>query len=241
MSVFPVLPDGRLSTASGFVQHYGSTADPDRQEIPHAHAVVISPDNRYALVADLGLGKVFSYRFDLAKGSIAPNDPPFTVLEPGSGPRHFAFHPKGELIYVISEIASTVTALSYHRITGALHHVQTTSTIPMAFSGHNDAAEVQIDSTGRFLYVSNRGSDTIRTFAIDADSGTLTAVNDVPVEGKNPRHFAIDPTGNYLFVANEVSDSIVIFHIDRKTGQLTQAGDALAIASPACLVFSPRV
>ena len=235
----PIRSDGRLGEVSAFVQHTGSSVNPSRQRKPHAHSINVSPDNRFAIVADLGLDKLLVYRFDAARGALAPNDPPFAAVMPGSGPRHFTFHPGGKFAYVINELASTVTAFSYDAARGALSELQTISTLPKDFTGSSTTAEVQVDATGKFLYGSNRGHDSIAVFAIDPSKGTLTPVQRVPMQGKTPRNFRIDPTGSYLFAANQDSGSVVIFRIHAKTGRLTPTGQALAVASPVCVKFVP--
>ena len=237
VAVFPVLEDGKLGEASAFVQHTGHGADPKRQEGPHAHSIDLSPDNRLAMVDDLGLDELLVYKFDSAKGSLIPNDPPFAKLDPGSGPRHFALHPTGKFGYVVAEMRSTVTAFSFDPNQGTLHPLQTVSTLPKGYAGENDDAEIQIHPSGKFLYASNRGHDSIAVFAIDDAKGTLTPVEDTPTQGKIPRSFEIDPTGKFLFAENQKSDNIVVFRIDSKTGHLTPAGQVLDVASPVCVKF----
>jgi len=237
VAVFPVLEDGKLGEASAFVQHTGHGTNPSRQEGPHAHSIDLSPDNRLAMVDDLGLDELLVYKFDSVKGSLTPNDPPFAKLDPGAGPRHFVLHPSGKFAYVISEMQSTVTAFSNDPATGTLHRLQTISALPKDFRGENDDAEIQMHPSGKFLYASNRGSDTIAVFAIDPSKGTLTPVEYTPTQGKIPRSFEIDPTGKFLFAENQKSDNIVIFRIDAKTGRLTPTGQVLDVGSPVCVKF----
>ncbi len=237
VAVFPVLEDGRLGDASAFVQHRGSSVNRERQEGPHAHSIEMSPDNRFAIAADLGLDELLVYRFGPANGTLAANNPPFARVSPGSGPRHFAFHPSGRFIYAVSEMGSMVTAFSYDAKGGVLHDLQTVSTLPTGFAGNNDDAEIEVHPSGRFVYASNRGHDSIAVFAIDGGKGTLTRVDDVPTRGKTPRNFAIDPTGSYLFAANQDSDNIVIFRIDPRTGRLTPTGQVLEVPTPVCVKF----
>ena len=237
VAAFAIANDGRLSEARSFDQHAGSSVVKDRQDGPHAHAVVMSADNRFALVADLGLDEIFSYRLDPAKAAFTPNNPPFTKVSPGAGPRHLAFHPDGKMLYANNEINSTVTVFGYDSAGGGLKEVQTASTLPPGFSRSNSTAEIQTDKAGRFLYVSNRGHDSIAVFAIDPAKGTLTPVEHVSTEGKTPRNFSLDPTGGYLFAANENSGTVVLFRVDAKTGCLKPAGKVLDVPSPSCVIF----
>jgi len=237
VTAFKVLPDGRLSDATSFDQHQGSSVVKERQEGPHAHAVVLSADNRFAFVADLGLDKVFSYRVDPAKAAFTSNDPPFVKVHPGAGPRHLAFHPNGKFLYANNEIDSTVTAFAYDHDRGGLKEVQTLSTLPADFKGQNSTAEIQADAAGKFLYVSNRGHDSIAVFAIDPANGRLTPVEHVSTQGKTPRNFSLDPTGSYLFAANENSSTVVVFRVDANSGRLKSTGQVLEVPSPSCVVF----
>jgi len=236
VAAFPVRKDGRLGEPSAFVQHTGRGHDPERQEAPHAHEIEVSKDNRFALAADLGLDELLVYHFDAAHGTLSSNTPPFAQVKPGSGPRHFAFHPSGKFVYVINEMGSTVTALSYDSANGVLQEKQTISTLPQDFKGKNDTAEIEVHPNGKFLYGSNRGHDSIAVFAIDAQ-GMLKAVEYVSTEGKTPRSFAIDPTGSFLFVADQGSNKIAVFRIDSSTGRLTSTGHVLDAPSPVCIKF----
>jgi 6-phosphogluconolactonase len=237
LAVFPVLEDGKLGEASVFVQHTGHGTNPERQEKAHAHSIDLSPDNRFAMVDDLGLDELLVYKFDTANGSLTPNNPPFVKLDPGAGPRHFALSPTGKFAYVISEMHSTVTAFSNDEKTGTLKALQTISALPKDFTGKNDDAEIEIHPSGKFLYASNRGSDTITVFAIDPNKGMLTPVEYTPTQGKTPRSFQIDPTGKFLFAENQKSDNLVVFRIDTNTGHLTPTGQVLDVASPVCVKF----
>ena len=237
VAVFPMLADGLLGEASAFVQHHGHSVNPQRQEGPHAHMIEVSPDNRFVLATDLGLDEVLVYHFDAAKGTLTPNDPPFGKVPAGAGPRHFAFSPNGKFVYVINEMGSSMTTFSYDAARGALQALETLSTLPKDFKGRNDDAEVAVHPSGKFLYGSNRGRDSIAVFAIDAQKGTLTPVEDVSTRGKEPRNFAIDPTGKYLIAANQNSDSLVVFHIDAQSGRLTPTGQTLEVGSPVCVTF----
>ena len=239
VATFPVGPDGKLGPASAFVQHTGSGPNKERQEGPHAHYIATSADNRFAFAVDLGLDEVLVYRFDSTTGSLTPNNPPFVKLPPGSGPRHLAFHPSGKFAYVLSEVKSTVTALAYDAKNGSFTTLQTLSTIPKDFTALNETAEIVVHPSGKFLYASNRGHDSIAVFAIDADKGTLTPAGDFSTKGKTPRNFALDPTGNFLLAANQESNNIVVFRIDRATGALTPTGQTADVPAPVDIAFVP--
>ena len=202
--------------------------------------VTLSPDNRFALVADLGLDRVFSYRIDPAKGGLTPNDPPFVTLAAGSGPRHVAFRPDAKFVYSLNELLSTVTTFRYDASRGSLKELQTLSTLPKDWSGSNSTAEIVVHPNARFVYASNRGDDSIVIFRIDSSRGTLTFVDRTPTQGKTPRNFAIDPSGTFLLAANQDSGSIVTFRIDPQTGRLTSTGDMLEVPSPVCILFAEQ-
>lgn len=234
---FPVLADGKLGEPSAVVQHSGHGPNTERQEGPHAHEIQLTPDNRFAIASDLGLDELLVYRFDVAKGTLTPNDPPFGKVEPGAGPRHFVFDPRGKFVYALSEMSGSITSFAYDARTGGLRNLQAISTLPTDFKGHNDSAEIVASSSGKFLYASNRGPDDIAMFATDSAKGTLQLVEHVSTKGKAPRNFAIDPTGRFLFVANQESNNIVVFKVDPKTGRLTDTGQVLKAPSPVCIVF----
>ena len=236
VAVLPIGADGRLAEASAFVQHSGSSVG-GRQRGPHAHSINLSSDNRFAVAADLGLDQLLVYRFDPEHGSLAANDPPYAKLNPGAGPRHFAFHPGGRYLYAINELQSTVTAFAFDPARGALKEIQTVSTLPKDFRGKNTTAEVQVHPSGKFLYGSNRGHDSIAVFAIDSRRGTLTPVEQVSTQGQTPRNFRIDPTGSYLLAANQDSHSVVVFRIDPKSGRLTPTDQRVEIFLPVCVKF----
>ena len=233
--VLPIAADGRLGEQTAFVQHEGSSINPRRQKGPHAHSINLDIANRFAFAADLGLDKVLVYRFDAGAGSLRPNDPPFASVAPGAGPRHFAFHPAGKFAYVINEIASTVTAFSYNADRGQLETIQTASTLPEGFDGNNSTAEVQVHPSGKFLYGSNRGHDSVAIFRIDQNSGRLSYVANRSTEGETPRNFGIDPTGRYLLAANQATGTVVVFRIDLDTGDLSATGNVVNVSMPVCV------
>lgn len=237
VAVLPVDAKGMLGEASDFVQHTGSSLDAERQHEAHAHEVVLTPGDRFAVVSDLGLDKLMIYRYDGAKGKLAPNDPPFAKVKAGSGPRHFALHPNGHFAYAISEMGNIITAFDWDGDKGTLHELQTVPTLPKDFKGQNTTAEIAVHPSGKFLYGSNRGHDSIAVYAIDPAKGTLTFVEDVLTMGKEPRNFAIDPTGQYLFAANQNSNTVVVFRVNAKNGRLRPTGQKLEVPSPVCVTF----
>lgn len=237
--VFPVEKNGSLGAATAFVQDKGHSVNPIRQTKPYAHSINVSPDNRFAIVADLGLDKVEVFRFQ--QGKLTPNDPPYATVKPGSGPRHFVFSPDGKFVYVESEMGSTLTVFTYDAARGVLGRVQTISSLPPDFKGKSTGAEVQILPSGRFLYASNRGNDTIAVFAVNRPTGMLKPVEYVPSGGKTPRMFALDPSGHFLIAAHQDSNNIVIFRINQATGKLTPTGQQVDLSMPVCVVFvKPR-
>jgi 6-phosphogluconolactonase len=235
VALFPIAEDGRLQPASSVIQHEGSSVNPSRQKGPHAHSIVLDPANRFAFAPDLGIDKIMIYRLDREHSKLVPNDPPFAKCEPGSGPRHFTFHPDGRHAYVIEELSCTVTAFDYDAATGALKSLQKISTLPKDFKGTSTCAEVQVHPSGRFLYGSNRGHDSIASFAIDTKTGELRPLGYTPTQGKNPRNFAIDPSGAFLLAANQDSNTIVSFRINPDTGELTPTGQVCQVSMPVCV------
>jgi len=236
-SVIPIKPDGTLGELTGFAQHYGSGVNTRRQEGPHAHSANVSPDNRFVFVADLGIDKIMIYRLDIEKGTIVANSPSFAKVKPGAGPRHFAFHPNGKFAYVINELDCTVTAFAYESASGALTEIQTITTVADGFDGSNTCAEVRVHPSGKFLYGSNRGHDSIVVYRVDQSNGTLTFVEHETADIKTPRNFNIDPTGKFCLVANQDKDSVVVFRINQETGTLEPTGHKISIAKPVCIRF----
>jgi 6-phosphogluconolactonase len=235
VAVFPLAGDGALRPASAFIQDHGSSVNPDRQEGPHAHCLVPGPGDRFAFACDLGLDKVMIFKFDPDRGTLAPAQPAFAAVKPGSGPRHIAFHPNGRWAYVINEMASTLTVFGCDAGNGALYEIQTQSTLPKDFSGENADAEVAVHPSGSFVYASNRGDDSIAVFGCDPASGRLAFIERVPTGGQTPRHFEIDATGRYLLAANQLSGTVVVFSIDISAGHLRPAGSPAHSDYPMCL------
>jgi len=236
-SVIPIKPDGKLAKPPGSVQHTGSSVNPNRQKGPHAHSINVSSDDRFAFVADLGIDKVMIYKLDVEKGTIVANDPASAELKGGAGPRHFAFTPNGKYAYVINELHCTVTAFAYEPASGALTEIQTITTLPEAFDGSNSCAEVRVHPSGRFLYGSNRGHDSIAVYRINRAKGTLVFVEHETADIKTPRNFHLDPTGKFCLVANQGSDSVVVFGINRRTGALEPTGNKISVGRPVCVRF----
>jgi 6-phosphogluconolactonase len=233
---FPILANGKLGEAAAVVQHSGHGADRERQEGPHAHEIETSKDNRFAIAADLGLDKLLVYKFNAKTGALQPNQPPFAQLDPASGPRHFSFTPDGRFAYVLAEMRSAVTGFAYDAKAGSFQKLDTVSSLPPDFKGHNDSAEIAVSPSGKFVYASNRGSDTIAVLSI-AHDGKLAPVEYAPTQGKTPRGFGIDPTGSYLLVGNQESNNIVVFRIDGKSGQLKPTGQILDVPTPVAVKF----
>ena len=236
LTSLPVRSDGTLGMAIEVKQHEGSSIK-EQQKSPHAHCIILDRSERYALAADLGIDKVMIYRFDKATGKLTPAQRPSAELQPGAGPRHLTLHPNGKYLYVINELDSTMTAFKYNAPTGMLSLIETVSTLPSDFSGVSYCADVHVSPSGRFLYGSNRGHNSIVVFEIDPRTGKLKLVEHVSTEGDWPRNFTIDPSGRFLLVANQRSDNVVTFAIDRGTGRLKPIGQNAEIPVPVCLKF----
>ncbi len=246
VAVYPIEPGGDLGAMSDLVQNTGSGPNTARQAGPHAHMITFDRSGRYALLVDLGIDKTLVYRLDTATGKLNAHD---IATEngateqscgrsaPGAGPRHIAFHPTNRYAYVINELGSTVDAFAWDAARGTLAHRQTISTLPADFAGKSSCAEIVVHPSGRFLYGSNRGHDSIAIFAIDEATGHLTAHGHEPTQGKDPRSFTLDPTGAFLLAANQNSDNVVTFRVDPASGALTPTGSVAAIPTPVCLLF----
>lgn len=237
VAALPIDASGKLGPASSFIQHAGSSVNPHRQEGPHAHSVTLDAAGRFVFAADLGMDKIMVYRLSEPDGVLEPNEPPFAALTPGSGPRHFAFHPNGRFAYVINELSNTVAVFEYDADAGKLTHVETVNTLPEDFKGDNTTAEVRVHPSGRFVYGSNRGHDSIAVFQVNGETGGLTPAGHTSTGGKTPRNFGIDPSGRYLLAANQDTGNVVAFAIDRETGALTATGQEISVARPVCVTF----
>lgn len=236
LALLPIRRDGTLEPVADLKQHEGS-GPKEQQKGPHAHCIILDPSERHALAADLGIDKVVIYRFDKATRKLSPAKQTAESLQAGAGPRHLTLHPNGRYAYVINELDSTMTTLKYNAATGALTTIDTISTLPADFSGTSYCADVHVSPSGRFLYGSNRGHNSIVVFAVDRRTGKPKLVEHVLTEGNWPRNFVIDPAGQFLLVANQRSDNVVVFRIDGGTGRLRPAGQTARIPAPVCLKF----
>lgn len=236
ITALPVRSDGTLGMATEVKQHEGSSIK-EQQKGAHAHCIILDRSERYALAADLGIDKVMIYRFDTATGKLTPGKQPSAELQKGAGPRHLTLHPNGKYLYVINELDSTMTAFAYSGSNGTLTHIDTVSTLPGEFSGVSYCADVHVSRSGKFLYGSNRGHNSIVVFEIDPRTGKLKTLEHVSTEGDWPRNFTIDPSGRFLLVANQRTDNVVTFAIDPLTGRLKSTGKVAQIPVPVCLRF----
>jgi 6-phosphogluconolactonase len=237
-SVFGVEADGKLTEAIYTSQHAGKPLS-EKQPGPKAHGIVFSRDSRFVYVAELGLDRVYTYLLDPVKRTVRPADPPFVAMNAGgSGPRRLQLHPNGKFLYVNHETDSKVSVFEVNG--AALKQVQTLSTLPADHKGNNTTAEIQIDQTGKWLYVTNRGNDSIARFAVDAVKGTLTSLGHTPAGGRTPRNITIDPTNQYLISANQNGENIVVFKMDAKTGDLTPTGATGQVPQPGGVSSSKR-
>ena len=238
VAVLPVAPDGRLGEASATVQHTGSSVNPDRQKGPHAHCLILDPANRFAFACDLGLDKVMIYRYDSEKGTLTAHEPAFATVKPGGGPRDMVFRPDSRFAYVGNEMQSTITAFSYDAKGGRLAEIQTVSTLPSDFQGQNSIAELAVHPSGKYVYISNRGHNSVAVFSVDASKGTLTLLQHQSTGGRTPRHFGMDPAARYLIMANQQSDNLLVSRIDT-TGRLAPSGELVAAPTPVYVAFLP--
>jgi 6-phosphogluconolactonase len=230
--------DGSLGEVSSFFQHAGSSVDPNRQNGPHAHCFVISPDNRFALAADLGLDQIRIYQLDVSTATLAPGQQPFARTPPGAGPRHLAFAPNGKYVYVINELSNSITLFDYDPATGMLTERQTVPTLPPEFERSSYCADLKITADGRFLYGTNRGHDSIAAYRIGQD-GRLTLIAIEPSLGEGPQNLAIAPDGRLILCANMPGNNVAVFRIDTDTGRLTSVGPPVPITRPSCIRIVP--
>jgi 6-phosphogluconolactonase len=235
-SVLPILKNGNIGPATGFTQHSpGSVSGPPKN--PRAHSINLDPMNKFVVVADKGVDKIMVYAFDGEKGAISPHSTTGSSLARGSSPRHFAFHPSGQFAYVINEANMTMTAFSYDAKRGVLTNLQTISTLGGETPKGGSTAHVEVHPSGKFLYGSNRGHDTIVVYTIAQDRGNLTHVENEPIQGKTPRNFAVSPDGRFLLAAGQNSNSIAVFSVNEDTGTLDFTGHRVECPNPVCVKF----
>lgn len=239
VEVLSLNPNGSLKEQTAFVQHIGSSVHPQRQSKPYAHWFRTDPTNKFALVMDLGTDQVVIYKFDAKTGKLTPNDPAFTAVTPGSGPRHLAYHPNGKWFYGVQELSNEVVAFNWDATKGTLTQFQAVKTLADTFKDASTAAEIAVRPDGKFLYATNRGEDSVVVYAIDAKTGELTLKQRVPSGGKVPRYFSFDPSGKWFIVSNQEGNTVVVFGVDAKTGELTQ-NSVTQLPRPMAVVFAPR-
>lgn len=237
VAAIPLKPDGTLGVPN-IIQHTGHSVNPERQSSPHVHSVTLTPDGRFVIVCDLGLDRIFTYRIDAANAKLALSDPPSVATAPGAGPRHFAFGKDGRHGYVVTEMGGTVTMFDFQPENGALTPRQTLSTLPPDFKGTPSCAEIRVHPSGKFLYASNRGHDSIAVYSIDQASGRLTLVEIAPCGGKNPRNFSLTPDGRWLVCGNQGSDTLTVLKVEPQTGRLTLTKNTASVPMPVCVLFA---
>jgi len=236
IAVLPIADDGSLQPATSAIQHEGSSVNPDRQQEAHAHMIAPAPDSRFVLATDLGMDEIITYKLGTDTGELTKSAS--TASNPGAGPRHFAFAPNDQTVYVINELDSTLTVYAFDDATGHLDPHQTISALPDGYSEESWCAQVVVSPDGRFVYGSNRGHDSIVTWSVDQESGHLTTLGHTSTEGSYPRNFTLDPTGAWLLVANQNSDNLVTFRRDAQTGLLSEPVSNVAMPSAVALVFA---
>lgn len=234
----PLGANGEVLEAVDLVQHTGKGPNPKRQEKVHAHSVTFDPTGERVYACDLGIDKVMIYRPD-EQGRLVPNAPASASVHPGAGPRHMAFAPNGRYAYVINELDSTITQFAYDAATGALTEVEHVPTLPAGWTGNSTCADIHLHPSGRWLYGSNRGHDSLAVYAVAPDTGRLTLVEHVSSGGRTPRNFAIDSTGSWLVAANQDTDNLVVYRLDPATGRLTVKGEPVKVPAPVCVRFAP--
>jgi len=237
LAVFPIKSNGQLGEYTAFFQNKGSSVNTDRQTNPHVHSIQATNNNKFVLAADLGTDQLLVFKLDADLGTLTTVDSDIVEMAPGSGPRHVAFSRVGRFTYVINELKSTISVFSLDSESGDMQIVQTLSSLPKDFTGINTAGEILMDVQGRFLYVSNRGDESLGVFSIDPEKGSLTPVEWISSGGSGPRHFEIDPTGNWLFVANQYTNNVVAFQVDQQTGHLSQSTQSINVSAPVCVRF----
>ena len=236
-ALLPILSDGRLGDVSHFFQHEGKSVNPHRQEGPHAHGVTFDKAGRFLFVPDLGTDRVAIYQYHESTQELAKNDPASVSVAPGAGPRHIAFHPSGRYAYVVNEMGNTVTMFNYDPASGRMTSSQTIGTLPADFTKESTTAEIEAHPSGRFVYASNRGHDSITSFSVAQDTGRLTLSGVALTGGKTPRSFCLDPAGRYLVAGNQDSGDLAVFRVNPESGVLEATGQRLKVANPVCVLI----
>lgn len=239
VSTFAIQQDGSLDDLSSLMTAEGSSVNKDRQEGPHAHEAVITDGNQRVFVPDLGLDKIRIYKLDPTAAKLVPNDPPFVKVEAGHGPRHIIFDKSEKYAYVINELTPLVSVYAHDSSTGNLTSIENVPTIPADFKKETTGAEIRLDNSGKFLYTSNRGNDSIQVYTVDPVKGVIHQIQNIPTQGDGPRGFALDPTGRFLLVGNQNSNNLVLFKVDPQSGKLTATGQKLELPSPVDVLFVP--
>jgi 6-phosphogluconolactonase len=235
---FPIKANGSIGERVSFIQNEGHSADASRQKGPHAHSANISPDNRFLILADLGLDKLLIFKMDPNTAQLTPNDPPSVSVKPGSGPRHFVFSPNAKFGYVINEMGQTVIAFSYDKAKGTLKEIQSIGTTYSDINvPNNSTAEIAITPDGKFLYGSNRGIGTIVVYSVNQRTGMLTKIQDAASGGTTIRSFGIDPSGQFLLAGLQEKNKLVVFKRDKSTGKLKLTGTEVDAPTPVCIIF----
>ena len=234
VAAFTIGGDGRVHESTSFHQHFGKSVNPKRQERAHAHSINPSPGNRFAVAADLGTDSLYIYRFDAHRGQISPHVPERVAAAPGAGPRHFAFHPDGRHGYAVNELDNTVTAYAWDEQKGSLKPLGNVTTLPPDFKQTSYTAEIRAHPSGKFLYASNRGHDSIAVFSL-SDPAAPKPVQHISTGGVQPRNFTLDKSGKWLLAANQRTGNIAVFQVDAATGRLTDTGKRIEVGAPVCL------
>lgn len=239
VGVVPINNDGSIGSRTSLINHIGTGPNRQRQEKPHAHSINLSFDNRFAYAADLGTDHVMIYRFDEETGLLAPSAADSVEVNPGGGPRHFSIHPSGKFAYTNNELTCEAVAFDVDEQTGGLTRTQIISTLPKIFDGRKSTAECLVHPSGKFLYVSNRGHDSVACYTIDQSNGQLSLIEIEKTGGEEPRNFFIDPTGKWLIAANQNSDTIIVFRVDLASGAISATESKISVGKPVCLRMLP--
>ncbi len=240
VSAYPVKEDGSLGDMTSLMSAVGHGPNTERQEGPHAHDVVLSPDNSIVYVPDLGLDEIRMFQLDPEKGTLGPHNPPFIKQSPGYGPRHLTFSPDGSFAYLMNELKSVVSVYRHDKTTGNLTKIQDVSSVPSDFQGTNGPAEILVDASGKHVYATNRGADTIAVFSVDHGKGTLHLIQTVPAQGHMPRGLVIAPGGKFILVGNQNTNNFALYSIDSSSGKLTATGTVIQQDSPVSFLFVPK-